>query len=313
MKRYARTLLVFILLLSLILATACAETALTVNGSEISSRECSAWMWLVKQSYSEMVNYYEKALGINYWYLTYANGQTVWDSVKSDAFKQLVMIEVFCGLAREDGIGLNAGEMNQCESASLEIPEGQGFDREDLLKMLEKRLLAQKALSYRLSLVEIDEESILSGIDREAYTAYEVEYLYAPLYVYAENETKREQCLTALMSLKEFEGDYADAARLNAFLVAGNMTLCPADCDNDMALLNAARALSRGETSEPITTDYGLFMIRLLDDSDDSLYEAEVEKRLLEARKRAYRVEYNRLYAQAEYSLNAEYWDTLKP
>ena len=54
-------------------------------------------------------------------------------------------------------------------------------------------------------------------------------------------------------------------------------------------------------------------MIRLLNDSDSTLYEAEVEKRLLEARKISYRAKYNRLYAEAEYSLNAEYWDTLKP
>ena len=313
MKQTVKPLMIFCLLLCLVLSSACAETALTVNTNDFSCDECNAWLWLVKQSYNDMVCYYKKTLGINYWFLTYSNGQSVWDSVKADAFKQLVMIEVFCGVAQKEGLELNAEEKRICVEAAQEGPSDQGFGVNDLQKMLEKRLLAGKAYSYRLSLEPVDEESIIATIDPGDYIAYEVEYLYVPLYVYSANDILREEYISMLEDLKEFEGDYADAARLNAFLVAGSMTLCPADGDSDAVLLNAASTLNRGEVSEPITTDYGLFMIRLLDDSNDSLYEAEVEKQLLEARKRAYRAEYNRLYTEAEYSLNAGYWDTLKP
>ena len=208
---------------------------------------------------------------------------------------------------------LDEEEERYCAQSALGAPSDRNFTAEDVEAILQKRLLAGKAYSYKLSYEQIDEDSIAASVDREAYTAYEVEYLYVPLYVYSANDALLEKCLAELQSLKDFEGDYADAVRLSAYLLAGNMTLCPADCESDMALLTAAKELSVGETSKPITTDYGLFMIRLLNDSDDSLYEAEVEKRLLNARKRAYRAEYNRLYAEAEYSLDPEYWNTLKP
>ena len=92
--RTFKAVTVLFLLLSLTMVSALGEGVLTVNGEELSREECNAWMWLVKHSYEDLVGYYQKTLGINYWGLTYSNGQCIWDSVKADAFKQLVMMEV---------------------------------------------------------------------------------------------------------------------------------------------------------------------------------------------------------------------------
>ena len=313
MSRAVKLIVTVCLIMNLIVTGACAETALTVNGHEFTSAQCDAWMWLVKQSYREMVDYYARTLGINYWDLTYSNGQSIWDSVKADAFKQLIMIEIYCDIAGREGLSLDEDEIRLCADDALSAPEGESFEAGDLEYMLEMRLLAGKAYSYMLSFQEVDEEAIAASVEKDSYIAYEAEYLYVPYYVYATDGAARDKYLATLKGLNRFEGAYEDAARLNAFLVAGKMTLCPADDDCDRQLLSAVRKLSIGEASEPITTDYGLFMIRLLDDSDSTLYEAEVEKRLLDARKHAYRSEYHRLYTEAEYSLNAGYWDTLKP
>lgn len=313
MRRWAKRIAAFLLTAALMLTSAGAEAALTVNEREFTCAQCDAWMWLVKQSYRDMVDYYERTLGIDYWSLTYTNGQSVWDSVKADAFKQLIMMQVYGEIASREGLRLNRNEAELCARDAEALPENASFDKSDLEEMLRLRLLAGKAYSYCLSFQEIDEESVIASVEKDIYIAYEAEYLYVPYYVYSTGAASREGCIKTLKALKNFEGAYEDAARLNAFLVSGKMTLCPADCACDAQLLATAQTLRVGEASEPVTTDYGLFMIRLLDDSDSSLYDAEVEKRLSEARKRAYRSEYNRLYTEAQYSLNAGYWDGLKP
>ena len=301
------------LILMLLALPALSETALTVNESVITVEQANAWMWLVKQSYSELTDYYEKTLGIDYWSLTYANGLTPWDSVKADAFKQLVMMSVFEGIAREEGLALSSEERALCRQTAQNADLNAGFDADDLEWALQLRLLAGKAYSYALSFTEIDEEAVTASVDREALAACEIEYLYVPFYVYDSSGEMYRKSAEELRALKGFAGDYEEAARLSPYLVYGTMTLCPADKNCDRTLLDAAAALAVGESSDLIETDYGLFVLRLLNDSDPSLYEAAVAEKLLDARKDAYRAEYNRLYASAQYDLNAEYWDTLKP
>ena len=94
------------LLMLLVMCSVCAlseaEPALTVNGSEISCCEADAWMDLVRSTYAEICDYYQRCLGVSYWSLTYPNGLSVWMSVKSDAFKQLVMISLFNAINTAD-------------------------------------------------------------------------------------------------------------------------------------------------------------------------------------------------------------------
>ncbi len=306
--------LALITLICLICLPASAESALSVNGSQISVGEANAWIWLVKDAYRDMLAYYENTLGIDYWQLEYANGQSIWESVKADAFKQLVMIQLFCDVAQEQGLALSGEDVKDCESACGNCDCDNGaFSREDLLNVLEKRLLAGKAYSYMLSFEQIDEDAVTQSVDKAAYTAYDVEYLFVPYYAYSADPDRKASYREELAGLSAFEGSYEDAARLSPYLLAGTLTLCPASEDSDPALLDAALKMSVGDVSGVVETDYGLFLMRLSDDSDLALYEAQLEYELMQARKRAYQAEYNRLYASAEYSINAGYWDALTP
>ncbi|MBQ3762868.1 MAG: hypothetical protein II875_12770 [Clostridia bacterium] len=309
MKRSAALMIALVMLCT----CAAAESALTVNGRAISVGEAGAWMWLVKQNYSEMLDYYQRTLGIDYWSLSYPNGQSVWDSVKADAFKQLVMIAVFCDMAGEKGLRLSAEETAICEETARACPENEGFTAQDLLAVCRMRVLAGKAYSLMLSFQTIDEEAVTAQVDRSAYVAYEAEYLYVPFYEYGADDAKKQSCMELMARISGFQGSYKEAARLSRRLSAGSMTLCPAESRDDGTLLDAVKGLKPGEVSQIIETDYGLFVLRLISDSDTSLYDAEVEKRLMDARKQAYQAEYKRLYGAAEYSLNADYWDELTP
>ncbi|MBQ3669207.1 MAG: hypothetical protein II920_08280, partial [Clostridia bacterium] len=216
-------------------------------------------------------------------------------------------------IARDEGLGLSPEEAAKCADTAQRLTGQRDFTPEDMEQVLIMRMLSSKAYNYELSLQDIDEEAVIGAIDASAYTAYEVDYLYVPFYIFSGSDEKREECCSELNGMRDFSGDYAEAARYRSGFQAGCLTLCPSLGDSDPILLRAAQALQIGEVSDVIITDYGLFMLRLKDDSDTSLYEAAVDDALLSARKSAYQAEFNRLFASAEYTLNALYWDTLQP
>ena len=107
MKRFSAFLLV---ILSLMLPAGFSESALSAGGKEISTGEADAYMYMVRLEYKDICDYYQRCLGIDFWNLIYPNGLSVWTSVKSDAFKQLVMMDLMCAEADKQGIKLEEAE-----------------------------------------------------------------------------------------------------------------------------------------------------------------------------------------------------------
>lgn len=291
-----------------------AEAALSVNGKQVSVEEANAFMFLVTDSYRGISDYYSSCLGIDYWSLTYSNGVSVWDCVKADAFEQLVMMNVLAEKAETNGLGLSESEVLACtRNAAVYTASGIGFSEENMSALLQKQLLADKEYSYLLSLAEIDEAGVLSLIDPAEYTAYTVQYLCIPYYLYSKAPDKRAEYIRELEVMSGFEGSFDGVARYNGTLLTGVMTLSPSGQAADDPLFQAASQLSVGDTGTVIETDYGLFVLRLTDISDSSVYLTAVEDALRDAREEAFQSEYERMYAEAEYELSPEYWSSLIP
>ena len=79
----------------------------------------------------------------------------------------------------------------------------------------------------------------------------------------------------------------------------------------DQTLLDTVQTMTVGETSGVIKTDYGLFVVRLLDNTDTLAYEDAVAQALYQARADAFSETYNRLYEQTECEINESFWDEL--
>lgn len=300
-----RTLAAILIALAL-LPAALSENALTVNGQPVTSAEAKIYLRNAESSYGEIVAYYRDFLGIDYWSLTTANGMSAAEAVKNDVFRELVMLNVFCSMARDDGLSLLPDEEDACEAearayyASLPLSGADGIREADVIGLMVKQRLADKMYSRLLAGIEIDEEAVAASVDAEKYAVYDVEYLLNP----SDDEGAEE----AMNRLRENE-DWSDKSEEG--VLYGKARISSADENADRALLAAASALDIGGTSGVIKTDYGLFLIRLTDNLDPSAYEEAVKDALYEARAQAFQPDMNALYSEAEYEINVSFWDSV--
>lgn len=302
MRKLAAAFLIALLLVP----AAVSENAFTVNGQAVPAAEARIYLLNAESSYGEIVRYYRDFLGIDYWSLTTANGMTASEAVKSDVFRELVMLNVFCAMALDEGVSLSPAEESDCAFeakayyASLPLASADGLTEADVERLMIKQRLADKMYSMLLGGLEIDEDAVTQSVDPAQYVVYDVEYLLSP----AESERSEEE----FDRLREAEIWSAEAGD---DLIYGKTRISSADAAADRSLLAAAASLGVGETSGIIKTDYGLFLIRVIDNSDPGAYEEAVENALYDARAQAFRDDYNALYSKAEYEINVSFWDSV--
>ncbi len=307
----SRTVCMILALTLLLGCVSLSETALTVNGTPVSREECGAFMLCVTDTYADVCEYYESSLDCDLWSLTYPNGLTVWESVKADAFEQLVMMNVFAEMADSLSVSVSADERAACAAdAHARIAQGGASDVSEnaLAALYEKRLLADKVYALLLSGTDVDEQAVADTLDPADYETSVCEYLCVPYYVYADDaEVEREMC-ELLRTVSRFKGKYEDAANYFDYVLAGTLSVS----DTEDGFAEAVQDLDAGECSDVIKTNFGLFVLRLSARGTD-LYQAALGEALYNARKAAYVAEYERLYASAEYELDVSYWSELNP
>ncbi len=308
----------FFVVLALVLAPAALaeDWAFTLNGEKVSSAEAAIYVYNAEARYAAVAEYYECYLGVDFWSLQYDNGLTVSETVKADVFKSLVMMNIFYNLAVERGMSLNDFEIEfcQCEAdAYWEIASGYenaGFTYDDVLSLYKKQLLAEIVYESEAARSEIDENAVRASVDVEACTSYEVEYLCA------RRESAQGGFSSDVMDALSGVGDdesflgFAEA-HTDLGVMYFLTTFSASDESVDKAIIDAVSKLEVGGMSGIVETDYGLFLLRLLDDTDTCAYDEAVEKALYEARTEAYKKVYDEMYNMAEYEINVDYWDSL--
>lgn len=299
-----------IVLLLLLMLRALGDTPLTVNGTPVSEGEIRAYLLSVREAYADTASYYDTALGIDYWALTYPNGQTVEQAVKADAFRGLVVLNVLYRNAVTDGLTLTDGDRAAIEKAvelNLEKAARAGCSRGELCTLYEKQVLSEKQYSYLLSYEEIDESAARDAVDKSRYITYETLCFYAPSgFFSAEEESALKE---TMLSLAQSDEVYED--ELPAEISMTELTLSE-HLSSDSSLLDAVKELSTGDVSPVIQTEYGLFVMKLTRiDDGDAFYLNAVEDALRYAREDAYSDKYNALYTSAEYTLDFAFWDEI--
>lgn len=327
MKKLLAMLLAVLLLANGASAASDESAALTVSGIPVEKAEIYLYMLNAEREYAQIVEYYKTYLGLDYWSLEYANGMTVSQMVKSDVFKEILMMNVFYAMALEEGLSLTRAETDACRIdaeetyALLPVSYAKHIPASSLSSVLEKQRLADKMYSMLLSKTEIDEEKAAAGVDRDLYTTYEVEYLFrsatdfdengrsAPLSAEKENEIRSAmESAKTLPALSECPPLFP---HLNLHYAKTSFSENAGEIDP--ILIREVHRLQPGETGDVIKTDFGLFLIRLLDDTGNEAYEAAVDAALYAAREEAFSEEYNRLFMNAEYEINVSFWDTIMP
>ncbi|MBQ3078838.1 MAG: peptidyl-prolyl cis-trans isomerase [Clostridia bacterium] len=321
----AVSLLMVLLLLSFAPAMGDTQAALTVNGQTVSFAEVWIYILDAERKYADIEAYYEDFLGIDYWNLEYANGMTVAQMVKSDVFKEILMMNVFYGMAVDLKLALTDEEKRLClEDArshyqSLPVNQASQIDVTDLATVFEKQLLADRVYSMLLGSIAIDESKAFEKVDAEKYVTYEIEYLFCQKTDFTENgasipltQEKREMIVSALRNAKNAESLSEEAKKLSSIGIFFAQSRFVSGEENiDPTLYQAVQALSPGETSDVIETDYGLFLVRLISNSDQSALNAAIDEAIYQMRVSAFQESYDELYSGAEYEINVSFWDSL--
>ncbi len=314
-------------ILALTSAKANSDCALIIEGQTVSLTEANIYIINAEQAYSDIVSYYEDYLGVDYWTLTYANGMTVSQMVKSDVFDQIKAVNLFYASALENGMRLTEAEKAVCrkdaESAyqALSVTDSKKIDLNELAFVYEKQLLADRMYSVYLDDVSIDEEAVCASVNSEDYIKYDVEYLFRSFDDFDENgrqhplTTEKQTAVEAFFQNAASFPSLEEAASSNEDLdiLYGKTAFLSSDASVDRRLIETASALEIGGLSGIIKTDLGLFLIRLLDNTDTSAYEAAVEEKLFSAREEAFLPEKSELIRKCEYEINVSVWRALTP
>ena len=190
------------------------------------------------------------------------------------------------------------------------------IDRNSLARVFEKQRLADRMYSMLLSETEIDEESVISSIDRNAYKTYEVEYLFRSLTDYTAqsgaqmiSKEKEREIHDAFNSAKTSPSLKDAAEKLSSLdILYASASFSSNDEAIEEKLIKTVMRLSPGEISGTVKTDYGLFLIRLTE-----AYDTAVADALRAAREEAFSAEYNQLFLNADYEINVSFWDAVMP
>ena len=301
--------------------------ALIIEGEPVSLTEANIYIINAEQAYSDIALYYEDYLGIDYWSLTYANGMTVSQMVKSDVFDEIKSMNIFYAMALENGMLLTEEEKEACRKdaerayQALSVTDSEKIDINALAFVYEKQLLAGRMYSVCLDEIEIDEEAVWDSVEASEYIQYDVEYLFRSFDDFDENGrqqplTKEKQAaIKSVFQNAEAYSSFEEAALSDVTLdiLYGKTTFLSSDSTVDHRLIEAASGLEIGQLSGIVETDLGLFLIRLLDNTDASAYEAAIAEKLFSEKEAAFLPEKTALIRDCEYEINVSVWRALTP
>jgi len=271
-------------------------------------------------------NYWDK-YGYGYWDFTYG-GSTLREMAKNSIMASVVMHEILSQQAEASGLSLSDQETLNCQRAISTLMEEGGEDalvkagispvilKDDYLKMA----LSDKFSKKLSTTFQIEEEIMKSNISKEEYQEYKTECIYVPIN---SSENQKKPALSEADKNIAFE----KINKVKDMVEAGTEVQTLLDEDDGLkyysrdfiatdpayekSYIEAALPLKNGEVSEIIPTDFGYYIIHMLDNNSLDRYKKAVEEAITAEKNRQFDAEYNRIKEQYDITINFKYWDTL--
>lgn len=307
-----------------------ATTAVTVGGTDISMQKAMFLIYSMEVQGNSYATYYESQYGTDYWEMVYdAEGRTTRDVFKEETINALIQYAVLYDCALKNGMELTAEEVQENntfvedlkEMLSAEETERGGFTEENLRETCEWMMLAEKYYGNMTETLGVTKESVRETINKEDYKEYETEYLYLPTTYYDEEYNIREESADVIESRKAQMQDYyeqiTDGVSFETLAAADetlvyNVRAFLAEGDGaEEAYKAAAVKLAEGDVCAPVQTEYGIYVIRMLDDECTKTYEATVEAEYELQCSEAFQAAYEVLLAEYDVTVNTGAWDDI--
>ena len=271
---------------------------------------------------------YKESLDIDYW--EYENeGITMEQLAKDTIMTRVVLYNILSNQAKKEGYFLDEDELTVSEenvdkliaSMTTEELKETGMDRDILIKAFNKLALGDK---YYLAITddfEVDKEAIKNTLNPDEYREYITECLYVPTAEvdYQEitpyDEDKLENAYEKILEIKDLIINGADFDEVLAQLDGAthyNRSFILGDNTAEEEYKAAAKKLDKGAYSDVITTQFGHYIIHMLDNNSSTRYEEAIENAIMDEKTNQFRIYYDELLVDYEITINSEYWDSLK-
>ena len=330
-NKYGLTFFILMLLSILFLLGGCSikkdKEIITINNKKLTLEDFKYDIYLIELDGNSRDEYYNETLGISYWDYE-VNEISMRDAAKDTILSRVILYEILNDQAKQANLSLTDDEItaNQIavdsfiKSTTEKVVAEAGLNKDMLLTAYNKFSLGDKYYKQLAKTFMIDEESIAAGISPEDYREYKTETLYVPT-------VKNENQEIVVLSIEEVEASYATITEALEKVKAGadfaqlkdenaNLTYYARDfilTDNlpEQEYKNSAILLENGEYSEIVSTNYGYYIIHMLDNNASSRYEKAIAEAISAEENTQFQVVYEKLKAQYNIKINSEYWDTI--
>lgn len=305
-------------------------TAVTVGDTEISMQKAMFLIYSMEVQGNNYATYYESQYGLDYWNMEYdEEGRTTREVFKEETIKALVQYAVLYDCAIKSGMELTYDETKEnatfVESLkgmmSAEEAERGGFTTDNLRETCAWMMLGEKYYGKMTDTLGVTEESVRKTIDKANYKEYETEYLYLPTTYYDEDYNICQESPEVIESRKALIQDcyeqvqggatFEEVAATDETIVYNIRTFLAEGDGAEAPYMEAAVKLKVGEVCAPIETEYGVYIIRMLDDKCTKTYEATVAAEYEVRRNEAFQAAYEVLLEQYEVTVNEEVWEDI--
>jgi len=307
-----------------------ATTAVTVGDVEISMQTAMFVIYSMEVQGNSYAAYYESQYGVDYWGMVYDEaGRTTREVFKEETINALTQYAVLYDCAKKNGMELTEEELSECntfvadlkELLSAEETERGGFTEKNLRETCEWMMLAEKYYTRMTETLGITKESVREKINKADYKEYETEYLYLATTYYDEEYNVCEESAEVIEARRAQMQDYYEQVTEGASfetlaaaddkLVHNTRTFVDGGDGAEKDYRMAAKKLEKGKVSAPVQTEYGIYLIRMVDDNCTKTYEATVVAEYEIQRNEAFQAAYEVLLAEYDVTVNTEAWDDI--
>lgn len=301
--------------------------AVTVGEMDVRMDKAMFLIYSMEVRGNYYARYYASEYGTDYWEMKYdEEGMTTRDLFWEYTREAVVKYAVLYDCAVKNGMTLTAEEQAENNAyveqvkavLTAEETERGGFTTEGLREVCAWMMLAEKYYDKMTAGLEVTREGVSETISREAYREYETEYLYLATTYYDKNYELQEETEERKAAYAQQMADYyielqngvtfEEIAEAEELIVHDTRTFLSEGGEAEKAYAEAAEKLAVGEISEPVQTEYGIYLIKMLDDNCTKSYEAAVDAAYEAERSKAFEAAYQVLLAEYPVEFNEEVW-----
>lgn len=303
--------------------------AVTVGDTDVSMTKAMFLIYSMETQGNNYAAYYASEYGTDYWNMEYDEGRTTRDIFKEETINTVIKYAVLYDCAVKYGMTLTYDEEKKNiefvealkEAIIAEEAERGGFTTDNLRETCAWMMLAEKYYGMMTDTLGITRESVEKQFKRKDYKEYETEYLYLPTTYYDEeynicNESDDVIAARKAQIQKCYErvaegATFEELAAEDELLVYNVRTFLENGEEAEAKYKEVAMELVVGEVSEPLQTEYGVYLIKMLDDECTKTYEATVDAEYEVQRDKAFQAAYEVLLATYDIKVNEEAWSDI--